>query len=337
MYLNSREYVDEIENTETELEEIEQVEEKYYIDKKDKIKRNNRVLYRIIAVRDFHNIKAGDKGGYIGMGVKLSHNGTAWVYPGCYVSGKVEINDNCHVMNGCTIEAIQQAEIYLNDNVTISDSYVYAKYTDNITFVGHISIKNKCYITGTVHIESTPDLLFMSNVDFRLRPEFTTCSTKDHNLNVIICNGGNIINSVFLQQAGLSTDHKIFLNEVVMYSDAIIDALEPVAFSNIMLGDNAHIEYMTDIFDIVDRREKIDFSSHEHKITFYKTNDNEIWLCEHDSILYTKNHIQCESLSDFMDREKNSKEYKGERLKFLYELDMLLLAVIKNYDIKKGE
>lgn len=50
-------------------------------------KTNGVVLHRIEAVRDFGNIKAGDKGGYVEAERNLSHDGNAWVSDDACVYG----------------------------------------------------------------------------------------------------------------------------------------------------------------------------------------------------------------------------------------------------------
>ena len=53
---------------------------KYEILKKDEfIEFDGRKLYRIKALKDFHNVKEGETGGYIESERNLSHEGDAWV------------------------------------------------------------------------------------------------------------------------------------------------------------------------------------------------------------------------------------------------------------------
>ncbi|WP_412057344.1 hypothetical protein [Bartonella sp. DGB2] len=40
---------------------------------------DDRTLYRIKALRDFGDIKAGDLGGFVENEYRLSHDGTCWV------------------------------------------------------------------------------------------------------------------------------------------------------------------------------------------------------------------------------------------------------------------
>ena len=51
-------------------------------------------LYRIEALRDFGNIKKGEKGGFIGSEVNLSQYGDCWVYGNAAVWGNAEVVNN---------------------------------------------------------------------------------------------------------------------------------------------------------------------------------------------------------------------------------------------------
>lgn len=54
-------------------------------------------LFRIKALIDFGDVKAGDLGGYIGKKGNLSHNGNAWVYDDAKVCGNARVCDNARV------------------------------------------------------------------------------------------------------------------------------------------------------------------------------------------------------------------------------------------------
>jgi carbonic anhydrase/acetyltransferase-like protein (isoleucine patch superfamily) len=56
------------------------VQKKYRLDKTDKIKTDGKTLYRIVALRDFGDVKTGDRGGYIQKNSNLSHEGNCWIY-----------------------------------------------------------------------------------------------------------------------------------------------------------------------------------------------------------------------------------------------------------------
>lgn len=51
-------------------------------------------LYRIEALKDFSDVKAGSLGGYIESEDNLSHDGNAWVYDNARVYGNARVYDN---------------------------------------------------------------------------------------------------------------------------------------------------------------------------------------------------------------------------------------------------
>ena len=54
-------------------------------------------LYRIEALKDFGDVKAGDLGGYIESEDNLSHYGNAWVYDNASVYGNASVSGNASV------------------------------------------------------------------------------------------------------------------------------------------------------------------------------------------------------------------------------------------------
>ncbi|PAF46199.1 hypothetical protein BKH41_09440 [Helicobacter sp. 12S02232-10] len=51
-------------------------------------------LFRIEALRDFDDVKAGDKGGFVEDESNLSHNGNAWIYDSAIVLNGAKLSDN---------------------------------------------------------------------------------------------------------------------------------------------------------------------------------------------------------------------------------------------------
>ena len=70
---------------------------KYELTKECKIFGNGRKIFRIRALRDFSNVKAGDLGGWIEKEENLSHEGAAWVSGNAVVSGYARISENAVV------------------------------------------------------------------------------------------------------------------------------------------------------------------------------------------------------------------------------------------------
>jgi hypothetical protein len=84
---------------------------KYMLDKTDKIRKNGKTLYRIVALRDFGDVKAGDKGGYIRKESNLSQEGDCWVYDGAYVFDNAHVNTYARVRD----QAVVSGEAVVGD------------------------------------------------------------------------------------------------------------------------------------------------------------------------------------------------------------------------------
>jgi len=82
---------------------------KYKLDKQDFIKIDGKKLFRIVALKDFSNVKKGDKGGYVESYDNLSQDGNTWIYDNARVYGNAEIYDSAKIYG--------QAEIYGNAKV----------------------------------------------------------------------------------------------------------------------------------------------------------------------------------------------------------------------------
>ncbi len=61
------------------------------------LSRFGKTLYRIEAVRDFGDVKDGEKGGYIQSEDNLSHDGNCWVCDNARVSGNARVCDNAEI------------------------------------------------------------------------------------------------------------------------------------------------------------------------------------------------------------------------------------------------
>ena len=57
----------------------------------------NRVLHRIVALRDFSNVKKGNKGGWIEKEENLSHEGNCWVFDNAWAFSSAEVGGNAKV------------------------------------------------------------------------------------------------------------------------------------------------------------------------------------------------------------------------------------------------
>ncbi|ATP12447.1 hypothetical protein BHOIPH791_06690 [Bartonella henselae] len=75
-------------------------------------------LYRIRALRDFDDVKAGDLGGFIENESNLSHDGNCWVYDNACVTWGSKIYDNAKIYNNARVygggRIFENAQIYGN-------------------------------------------------------------------------------------------------------------------------------------------------------------------------------------------------------------------------------
>lgn len=79
-------------------------------------------LHRIEALRDFADVKVGDKGGFVEREANLSHEGDCWIYDDAEVYGNAEIYDNAKVHDSAWIygyaKVFGYAKIYGNAEVS---------------------------------------------------------------------------------------------------------------------------------------------------------------------------------------------------------------------------
>lgn len=76
---------------------------KYEMLQDDKIEVSGHILYRIRALKDFGNVKAGDIGGYIEREENLSQEGTCWIYDNAWVRGNAKVYDNAKVFGNAKV------------------------------------------------------------------------------------------------------------------------------------------------------------------------------------------------------------------------------------------
>ena len=93
-------------------------------------------LLRIIALKDFSDVKKGDRGGLIDNEENLSHEGGCWVYDNAQVFGFARVSGNARVCGEAKIfgecwvcgdaEVYGNAKVYGNARI-----YGWAKVYDN--------------------------------------------------------------------------------------------------------------------------------------------------------------------------------------------------------------
>ena len=115
-------------------------------------------MYRIRALRDFANVKAGDLGGYIQFEQNLSHDGNCWVYDKAQVYGEARVYDNATVCENATI----CGEAHVTGNAKVHHS---ATVCSNANVCGNAIIEGNARIDKHAHIGSSDNYITFGPID----------------------------------------------------------------------------------------------------------------------------------------------------------------------------
>jgi carbonic anhydrase/acetyltransferase-like protein (isoleucine patch superfamily) len=119
--------------------------------KKYKLGEKEHGLYRIIALRDFGNVKKGDKGGLIWSEDNLSHDGNCWVYENAEVSENAWVYGDARVSENAWV--FGNARVYGNARVS-GDAGVYGNArVYGIAWVrGEALVSGKALVSGSSRV-----------------------------------------------------------------------------------------------------------------------------------------------------------------------------------------
>ena len=118
---------------------------KYQLIKDNSVEYKKKTLYRIKALRDFSDVRAGDIGGYVESENNLSHDGDCWLYNKSVALGNSRVYDNAKLYDYSIITGNAKAF----ENATIKDD-AFVRF--NAKVHGNASIINKSIISGNADI-----------------------------------------------------------------------------------------------------------------------------------------------------------------------------------------
>lgn len=100
---------------------------------------DNRKLYRIEALKDFYDVKKGDKGGFIESKKNLSQYDDCWIYNDAMVYDNAKVYDNARIFNNARI--FMNANVFGNASV-FGDAklYGYSRICDKTKVYGNAQI-----------------------------------------------------------------------------------------------------------------------------------------------------------------------------------------------------
>jgi len=142
---------------------------KYEILKDEFIEFDGRKLYRIRALKDFHNVKKGETGGYIESERNLSHEGEAWVYGNACVSGDARISDDAWVYGNArvsgNVRVSDDARVY-GDAQVYGDAWVSgnAQVYGNARVYGDAQVYGNAQVSGNAQVLNRHSVVWFSNV-----------------------------------------------------------------------------------------------------------------------------------------------------------------------------
>jgi carbonic anhydrase/acetyltransferase-like protein (isoleucine patch superfamily) len=114
-------------------------------------------LYRIRALRDFGNVKAGDLGGWIKSEKNLSHEGTCWVSGGARVFGNALVSGGARVFG----EALVSGGARVFGEALVSGG---ARVFDRAWVSGEARVFGEARVSGGAQVTRTP--LFLSGLTY---------------------------------------------------------------------------------------------------------------------------------------------------------------------------
>ena len=160
--------------------------EKKYKLTEETINVNGRTLHRIEALKDFNDVKKGDKGGFIENEKNLSQSDDCWVYGSARVYNNAVVYGNAQVYNYANVfeyaevygdaKVFDNAEVYGNakvfENAEVSfytkvydnaKVYGYAEVQGNAKVYGNAEVRTDACIYGDAVIDSIGDYIVFKN------------------------------------------------------------------------------------------------------------------------------------------------------------------------------
>lgn len=121
-------------------------------------------LYRIIAVKDFGNVKAGTLGGFIETEKNLSQEGDCWAFSDSKIFGNAVVKDDARIFN----EAVIRDNASIEGNARIEDySEIFgnAVVTDFVRVIRNARIGGDAKVYGKFDVDAH-DVEILSNKHF---------------------------------------------------------------------------------------------------------------------------------------------------------------------------
>jgi len=108
-------------------------------------------VYKVRALRDFSDVKAGDSGGFIECEHNLSHEGNCWIYDNAQIFGNAQIYDNAQVTDSAMI--FGYAQVYGNSKIAgVSHIFGEAQIYGNARVTGRARVCSGSHVCGDAYV-----------------------------------------------------------------------------------------------------------------------------------------------------------------------------------------
>ena len=147
---------------------------------------DGRTLYRIRALCDFNDVKAGDLGGFVENEDNLSHEGNCWVYDDACVYYHALVSENAKLQNSASScghavvcnnavlkdNASANCDAWITDNATVGGSAIVksaSEIGDNAVVGGDAIISNDAVICGNAVVCSNAGYIVVKGLGSEYR------------------------------------------------------------------------------------------------------------------------------------------------------------------------
>lgn len=132
---------------------------KYRLDKDHPVSFQGKLHYPIIAIRDFHDVKMGDRGGCVEGPHTLSHDGDCWIYEGAYVNSGAVVTEGAAVKDRAVVShgAMIFGCAVISEDAVVGGGKIggYAEVKGNAVILGRPTIIDQAVVTDDAIIKGT--------------------------------------------------------------------------------------------------------------------------------------------------------------------------------------
>ena len=200
------------------------MDRKYELLKDDYINYRGITLYRIKALKDFKNIKAGELGGYVESEKNLSHDRNCWVYDNAKVYGNAQVYDNAEILNNA--EVFGEAWVY-EDAKVFGDAKVYgdaevcgeAWVYEDAKVYGNAKVYGDAEVCGNAKIYGTAFVCGNANVyeDAQACGDSYICGNAKIYGSAFVCENAEVYGSVIINKGHIIGKVSMFYKDIFQH------------------------------------------------------------------------------------------------------------------------